>query len=114
MAESTLLAREIAKVSTSFRDVERLHKKGPLTGLPEWLLTLEDVRAVVSYNSFRGRITLTAPLAIDVRVPRMLVHQIQSDIEERRLFGTKIRVRSLSFWDHLLLWRIRVRSLIPT
>lgn len=112
--KSRLLGMPVAEIPKSFRDVEALRKKGKLTKLPESLLTLGDVKAVVAFLSFRSRITLTARNTVDVQVPWRAMLDVSYELNARKVFGTKITVRSLGFWDHLFLWKHSLRSLIPT
>jgi len=102
----------VAEIPKSVRDMEALRKKGKLTKLPEALLTLGDVRDVAAYLSFRSRITLTERNTVDVQVPWLAMLDVSFEINARKVFGTKITVRSLGFWDHLFLWEHSVRSLI--
>lgn len=113
VSQPDLLGIKIAQIQDAFLELEALRKKGKITKLPEALVTLGDLRDVVKYNSFRARIILCAANNVSVRVPFTLVRQIASDIESRTLCGTHIRVSPLGFWDHVLLWRIRMRSRVP-
>ena len=112
--KSDLLALPVAEIPKSFRDMETLRKKGKLTQLPESLLTLGDVKAVAEYFSFRSRVTLTAPNTVDVQVPWLSMLDVSFEMNARKVFGTRITVRSLGFWDHLFLWTHSLRSDIPT
>lgn len=113
MAEAELLAHAITKIPESIRDVEALRKKGPLTRLPESLLTLRDIRAVTRYISLRSRITLIESCNVEIQVPVCVVDDVESELNLRRVFGTVIAVRALGFWDHVFLWRTVVRSKVP-
>lgn len=109
-----LLAVSVAEIPSSIGDMETLRKKGKLTKLPESLLTLGDVKDVVEYFSFRSRITLTAPNTVDVQVPWLSMLDVSFEMNARKVFGTRIAVRSLGFWDHLFLWTHTLRSNLPT
>lgn len=112
--KSSLLGLPITEVPKSFRDVETIGQKGKLTKLPTSLLTLGDVKAVTAYFSLRSRLTLMAPNTVDVQVPWFAMLDVSFELNARKVFGTKIAVRSLGFWDHLFLWSHSVRSAIPT
>jgi hypothetical protein len=113
MALSNLLAQPVAKIPETFRDVEKLRKVGHLTKLPESLVTLGDVKKVVSYLTLRSRITIVGPCEVEILVPTWSVTDVQYEMDYRRLFGTKITVRPLGFWDHIFLWCAVVRSKVP-
>lgn len=112
--KSALLALSVAEIPKSFRDMETLRKKGKLTNLPESLLTLGDVKAIAEYFVLRSRITLTAPNTVDVQVPWLAMLDVSYEMNTRKVFGTKITIRSLGFWDHLFLWTHSLRSNLPT
>lgn len=112
--KSILLGLPITEIPKSFRDMETLRKKGKLTQLPESLLTLGDVKAVAAFFSARSRLTLIASNTVDVQVPWCAMLDVSFELNARKVFGTKIAVRSLGFWDHLFLWSHSLRSTVPT
>lgn len=87
-------------------------------GMPAAVITLDDVRAVVRYLTFRARLaegrTTTGVHRgvpyVDVRVPVWARGEVYAEIERRRIIGTVYVVRALSFWDHIFLWRVTVKK----
>lgn len=110
--KSELLATPVAEIPKSFRDMEEFPKRGRLTHLPQVLLTLRDIKEMTAYFCFRSRITLMARNTIEVKVPWFAMLDVSFELNARKMFGTRIVVRSLGFWDHLFLWKHSLQSLI--
>lgn len=77
------------------------------------MITLSDFVAVVSYLTFRARITeyTGEPMrlwagGIVIAVPIWAIREVRSEIELRRIMGVRIDVVSLGFLDHLFLWKV--------
>lgn len=113
IAESALLDRQIAEIPQSLCYVAALRKKGSLTGLPEALYTLQDVKEVVECHTLRARVILTARRCVEIQVPRGVGWFLEDEISSRKLFGTHISIKTLDMLDHLFLWSVKLHSMIP-
>lgn len=75
-------------------------------GLPGPITTLSDISKFVH----RGRVTEIGILRVRVRVPIWSKKAVAEELYKSAPAALRFEVESLSFWDHIFLWRLEVEK----